>query len=122
MKKRNYTHVQELLPKIKAMIEAGKSQREVAEYFGLKDKYVVKNLLNRQRRKQEKMEAGIILRPKGRPRKTAAPRDIVKEQAHEIKRLQMENKLLRDFLQSTGRKLGHGQNMPLFIATVMSIQ
>lgn len=104
MKKRNYTHVQELLPKIKAMIEAGKSQREVAEYFGLKDKYVVKNLLNRQRRKQEKMEAGIILRPKGRPRKTAAPRDIVKEQAHEIKRLQMENKLLRDFLQPIGRK------------------
>lgn len=104
MKKRNYTHVQKLLPEIKAMIEAGKSQREVAESFGLKDKYVVKNLLKRQRRKQEKMEAGIMPRPQGRPRKDAAPRDIVKEQAYEIKRLQMENKLLRDFLQSTGRK------------------
>lgn len=33
--KRNYTHVQELLPGIKVMIEEGKSQREGAEYFGL---------------------------------------------------------------------------------------
>ena len=104
MKKRNYTHVQELLPDIKAMIEAGRSQREVAEYFEFKDKYVVKNLLKRQRRKQEKIEAGIIPQPQGRPRKDTAPRDIVKEQAYEIKRLQMENKLLRDFLQSTERK------------------
>ena len=35
MKKRNYTHVQVLLPEIKAMLDAGKTQREVAEYFGL---------------------------------------------------------------------------------------
>ena len=104
MSKRNYTHVQELLPEIKAMISAGKSQREVAEYFGFKDKYVVKRLLKRQRNKQRKLDAGILPRPKGRPRKDASPRDIVTEQAYEIKRLQMENKLLRDFLQFTGRK------------------
>lgn len=45
MQKRNYTHVQEVLPEIKAMIQAGKSQREIAEYFGFKDKYVVEELL-----------------------------------------------------------------------------
>ncbi len=101
MQKRNYTHVQEVLPEIEAMIKAGKSQREVAEYFGFKDKYVVKELLKRERRKQRKQAAGIMPRPKGRPRKG---RDIVAEQAYEIKRLQMENKLLRDFLQSAGRK------------------
>ena len=56
MEKRNYTHVQVLLPEIKAMLAEGKTQREVAE------------------------------------------------QAYEIERLQMENKLLRDFLRSTGRK------------------
>ena len=83
MKKRNYTHVQKLLPEIKAMVEARKSQREVAEHFGFKNKYVVKNLLNRQRRKQEKIEAGIMPQPQGRPRKDATPRDIVKEQAYE---------------------------------------
>ena len=104
MKKRNYTHVQMLLPEIEAMIGGGKTQREVAEHFGFKDKYVVKELLKRQRAKQRKLEAGIVPRPKGRPRKDAAPRDVVREQAYEIERLRMENKLLRDFLQSAGRR------------------
>ena len=104
MRKRNYTHVQMLLPEIEAMIGRGKTQREVAEHFGFKDKYVVKELLKRQRAKQRKLEAGIVPRPKGRPRKDAAPRDVVREQAYEIERLRMENKLLRDFLQSAGRR------------------
>ena len=104
MEKRNYTHVQMLLPEIEAMMAEGKTQREVAEYFGFKDKYVVKRLLNRQREKRRKLEAGIIPRPKGRPRKDAAPRDVATEQAYEIARLQMENKLLRDFLQFAERK------------------
>lgn len=104
MEKRNYTHVQKLLPEIEAMIAEGKTQREVAEYFGFKDKYVVKRLLNRQREKRRKLEAGIVPRPKGRPRKDAAPRDVATEQAYEIARLQMENKLLRDFLQFAERK------------------
>ena len=104
MEKRNYTHVQMLLPEIEAMIAEGKTQREVAEYFGFKDKYVVKRLLNRQREKRRKLEAGIVPRPKGRPRKDAAPRDVATEQAYEIARLRMENKLLRDFLQFAKRK------------------
>lgn len=104
MEKRNYTHVQKLLPEIEAMMAEGKTQREVAEYFGFKDKYVVKRLLNRQREKRRKLEAGIVPRPKGRPRKDAAPRDVATEQAYEIARLQMENKLLRDFLQFAERK------------------
>ena len=104
MEKRNYTHVQALLPEIKAMLAEGKTQREVAEHYGFKNKQVVKKLLARERRKERKLAAGILPRPKGRPRKDAAPRNIVAEQAYEIERLQMENKLLRDFLQSTGRK------------------
>ena len=104
MKKRNDTHVQALLPEIKAMLAEGKTQREIAEHFGFKDKQVVKGLLKRERRKERKLEAGILPRPKGRPRKHGSPRDIVAEQAYEIQRLRMENKLLRDFLQSTGRK------------------
>ena len=65
MEKKNYTHVQMLLPEIEAMIAEGKTQREVAEYFGSKDKYVVKRLLDRQREKRRKLEAGIVPRPKG---------------------------------------------------------
>lgn len=86
------------------MIAEGKTQREVAEYFGSKDKYVVKRLLDRQREKRRKLEAGIVPRPKGMPRKDAAPRDVATEQAYEIARLRMENKLLRDFLQFAERK------------------
>ena len=104
MGKRNYTHVQALLPEIKAMLAEGQTQREVAEHYGFKNKQVVKKLLERERRKERKLAAGIIPRPKGRPRKDTAPRNIVAEQAYEIQRLQMENKLLRDFLHFTGRK------------------
>ena len=104
MSREKYTHVQELLPEIRAMEAAGKTKREIAEHFCLRDKYVVKQLLSRERRKEKKAEAGILPRPKGRPRKDAPPRDVIAEQAYEINRLKMENKLLRDFLRLTGRK------------------
>ena len=104
MEKRKYTHVQALLPEIKAMLAEGKTQREVAEYYGFQDKQVVKSLLKRERIKERRLKAGILPRPKGRPRKDTAPRDIVSEQAYEIQRLRMENKLLRDFLRLTERK------------------
>ena len=66
MKKRRYTHVQALLPEIRAMLAEGKTQREVAEYYGFQDKQVVKRLLERERRKERKLEAGIIPRPQGK--------------------------------------------------------
>ena len=104
MEKRNYAHVQALLPEIKLMLAEGKSQREAAEYDSFRDKQVVKRLLEREWRKEHKLEAGSLPRPKGRPRKDAAPRDIVSEQAYEIQRLRMENQLLRDFLRCAGRR------------------
>ena len=104
MSKRKYEQVQALLPEIRAMVAAGKTQREIAEHLGLANKYVVKSLLKRERRKEEKIIAGVTPRPKGRPRKDAVPRDLVAEQAYELNRLKMENQLLRDFLQLTGRK------------------
>ncbi len=98
MSKRSYSRVQGLLPEIQNMVEQGKTQREIAEEFGLRDKYVVKELLKRTRKKEKKIGAGIALRPQGRPRKNGAPQDVISEQAYEIERLRMENKLLRDFL------------------------
>jgi len=103
MSKRKYTRIKEIEPEIMAMREAGQTLREIAEHFGLEKKQL-KNLINRYNRRQKEIEAGIIPRPKGRPRKDALPRDVVAEQAYEINRLKMENKLLRDFLQLTGRK------------------
>ena len=69
MEKRNYTHIQALLPEIKAMLAEGKTQREIAEHYGYRDKQVVKELLKRERRKERKSEAGILPRSKGRLRK-----------------------------------------------------
>lgn len=88
-----------LLPTIQKMLEQGKSQREIAEHFGFKDKYVVKELLKRERRKERKLEAKIP--PKQRGRKPAI---TLAEYKYENKRLKMENELLRDFLQLAGRR------------------
>ena len=49
---RKYEKVQDLFPVIKARPAEGKTQREIAEEFGMKDKYVVKRLLRRERRTQ----------------------------------------------------------------------
>ena len=69
MSREKYTHVQALLPEIRAMEANGKTKREIAEHFGLRDKYVVKQLLTRERRKEERIKAGILPRSKGRPKK-----------------------------------------------------
>lgn len=103
MTKRKYTHIAELEEIILAMREAGATRQEIADRFGM-SKVQIKNWINRYNHRQAKLAAGIPPRSKGRPRKTAVPRDIMAEQAYEIHRLQMENKLLRDFLQFTGRK------------------
>ena len=65
MSRKQYTHVQILLPEIRAMEAAGKNKREIAECLGLRDKYVGKQLLTRERRKEKKIIAGIMPRPKG---------------------------------------------------------
>ena len=91
MTKRNYTHVKELLPAILKMEEQGKTQREIAEHYGLKDKLVVKRLLERERRKERNQR-------KSRGRK---PAKTLQEYKYENKRLKMEVELLRDFLWRT---------------------
>ena len=103
MSTRKYAHVKVLEPEIVEMKKSGKTKREIAEHFGLRTEQV-KELLKRYRRRERKIAAGIMPRPKGRPRKDAPTRNIEAEQAYEIKRLKMENKLLRDFLQYAGRK------------------
>ena len=96
MTKRKYTHVQELEGEILAMRKEGATRQEIADRLGL-SKSQIKNWINRYNRKQAKLEAGIVPRPKGRPRKDAVPGDVVREQAYEIERLRMENKLLGIF-------------------------
>ena len=96
MSREKYTRVQILLPEIRAMEAAGKTKREIAEHFGLRDKYVVKQLLSRENRKERRIKEGFSPRPKGSHRKESPE--------SELARLRMENQLLRDFLQLTERK------------------
>ena len=101
MSQRKYMHIKILEPEIVAMKDAGTTKREIAEHFGLTTEQV-KELLKRYRRRERKIAAGIMPRPKGRPRKDGQTpkQDIQKE----LEQLRMENRLLRDFLQSTERK------------------
>lgn len=103
MSRRKSTHIQELEEEILSMRQKGATRQEIADRLGL-SKSQIKNWINRYNRKQVKLKAGISPRPKGRPRKSDAHRDIVAERAYEIRHLRMENGLLRDFLQSTERK------------------
>ena len=102
MSKRKYTNLKALLPEIKEMIAEGKSHREIEEHFGLTGERPIHHLLKQDRRRERKLAAGCDPKPKGRPRKDGQlpKQDIQKE----LKQLRMENKLLRDFLQSTERK------------------
>ena len=75
------------------MVEQGMTQREIAEYYGFKDKLVVKKLLERSRKNQTSI-------PKARGRK---PAKTLQEYKYENKRLKMEVELLRDFLSLTER-------------------
>ena len=97
-----YGQIKKDAEKILAMKAAGYKKREIAEELGL-TKEQVKEFLKRQRRKDRRVAAGLTVRSQGRPSKASMPRDIVLEQEYEIRRLKMENKLLRDFLQSVER-------------------
>jgi transposase len=94
MSKRRYTKIQELLPVIERMLEAGMSHRQIEEELGLEGDRPIHNLLKRQRRKAVK---GL---PKFRGRK---PARTLQEYKYENRRLKMEVELLRDFLQSMER-------------------
>ena len=76
------------------------TRQEIADELGL-EKEQIKNWIARYNRRGFVLLQGQESRPKGRPRKDGQPpqQDIQKE----LDRLRMENKLLRDFLQSVER-------------------
>ena len=100
MSKRKWTNMQELSPQILAMREAGMSRKMIADELGLELRQI-ENWINRRNRAKTKASLGIVPKRKGRPRKRTL--STTEEYKQEIARLQMENKLLRDFLQSTER-------------------
>ena len=114
---RNYRHISEYEKEILEMRRQGKSKREICEKFGFSIKQLT-DFVTRYNRKQKKLAAGISIKPKGRPRKdgselppsiqqlsklTQLQYELAIKERH-IKRLEMENELMRDFLSLTERK------------------
>ena len=96
---REYTRILEQKELITRMLSEGKTQREVAQELGFKDKLVIKEFIKRERRREAKQQAGIMLKARGR--KAAV---TLQEYKYENRRLKMENELLRDFLRIAGRR------------------
>lgn len=98
-KKSEYGKVKEYEEEILAMFAVGKTHKEIAENFGFKDRLVIKEFLKRRRRRERKIEQGTLV-----PRKAPSNAESCENVNDKIKRLTMENELLRDFLRVAGRK------------------
>ncbi len=72
---RSYVKVEQLAEEVFRRKEAGETNREIGEHFGL-TKDQIKQLVTRQRRKQRMVANGYIIRPKGRPRKREETEEI----------------------------------------------
>ena len=114
---RSYSHIKQYEKEILELRNKGLTHREIAEKLGF-SKEQIKEFFHRYNRNQRKLSAGITIKPKGRPRKdgTELPPSIqqlsklsrlqyvIARKERYIKRLEMENELMRDFLSLTERK------------------
>lgn len=109
---REYRHIKEYEAEIIKLKEQGYTKREMGEKLGF-SKDQIHNFFSRYNCNQKKMAAGIVLKRKGRPPKdyvvseqdkVAELRYILDCKEEKIKRLEMENELMRDFLLLTERK------------------
>ena len=98
---RKYTKVEGLTEIIRQRKANGETNREIAESYGLTINQV-KQLIARQNRKERKIAAGYIPRPKGRPRKESVSEEVKRN--NEIVQLRMQVELLRNFLCEVGRR------------------
>ena len=101
MKKRKWTNMKQIEAEIVEMRKAGRTRQEIADHLGLSKKQIV-NWVTRYNKSQAKLSKGILPRKRGRPRKDGQPPH--EDERTELKRLRMENQLLRDFLRFTEGK------------------
>ena len=112
-----YGHIKQFEKEILELKNQGLTQREIAEKLGF-SKYQIKEFFHRYNRNQRKLSEGTAIRPKGRARTdgtklspsvqklsklTQLQYELASKERH-IKRLEMENELMRDFLSLTERK------------------
>lgn len=115
---RKYRHIEEYEKEIIEMYEDGKCLREIGETLGFTYKEM-RDFKTRYNKKQRIIEVGKAIHKKGRPCKNksgdippsiekldklAQMRYVIAGKDRYIKRLEMEVKLMRDFLLLTERK------------------
>ena len=98
---RKYTKVEHLTEIIRERKSRGEMNREIGESLGLSKKQI-KQLINRQNRKERLLAEGYIPRPKGRPRKESESEEAKRN--NEVIQLRMTVELLRNFLYEAGRR------------------
>ena len=109
---RNYRHIMQYEKEMMRLKEEGQTVREIGEKLGFSQSKI-KEFFRRLRIKEQKIEAGISLKRKGRPPKDYVVKEedkvaelkyILARKEAKIKSLEMENELMRDFLSLTERK------------------
>ena len=109
---RSYQHISNYEKEILELKSKGLTLREIGGRFGFTEEQV-HNFITRYNEKQRKLKAGVALKAKGRPAKDYEITEdmkinelkyIIARKDSKIKRLEMENELMRDFLSLTERK------------------
>ena len=109
---RSYQHISNYEKEILKLKAQGLTRKEIGAKLGF-TKEQVHNFISRYNEKQRKLKAGVALKTKGRPPKDYAVTEdmkinelkyIIARKDSKIKRLEMENELMRDFLSLTERK------------------
>ena len=109
---RSYQHISNYENEILELKSQGMTRREIGSKLGF-TRMQIKNFIRRYNEKQRKIKAGIAIRTKGSPPKDYEITEdmkinelkyIIARKDSKIKRLEMENELMRDFLSLTERK------------------
>ena len=109
---RSYQHISKYEKEILELKAQGLTRKEIGSKLGF-TKEQVHNFITRYNEKQRKLKAGVALKAKGRPAKdyeiTEAMKIndlkyIIARKDSKIKRLEMENELMRYFLSLTAMK------------------
>ena len=109
---RSYQHISKYEKEILELKAQGLTRKEIGAKLGF-TKEQVHNFITRYNEKQRKLKAGVAIRAKGRPPKDYEITEdmkinelkyIIARKDSKIKRLEMENELMRDFLSLPERK------------------
>ena len=114
---RKYTHINDFEEEILRMLNEGQSLRTIGNNLGFTYQEM-RDFKTRYNKKQRQIKAGKAIHKRGRPCKKESElppsiqrldkisqmRYTLASKERYIKRLEMENELMRDFLQHTERK------------------